>query len=43
MTPSSLIGLYNSLLSVTTELGGGGDRAERVVRAVGEGLMRVSL
>lgn len=38
----SLLELYKSLLLVLTELGGGGDRAERVIRAVGEGLFRVS-
>ena len=38
----SLLELYKSHLSVLTELGGGGDRAERVIRAVGEGLLRVS-
>lgn len=38
----SLLSLYQSMLSVLTELGGGGDRAERVIRAVGEGLLRVS-
>jgi len=37
----SLLELYKSHLSVLTELGGGGDRAERVIRAVGEGLLRV--
>ena len=37
----SLLELYKSLLSVLTELGGGGERAERVIRAVGEGLFRV--
>jgi nuclear cap-binding protein subunit 1 len=41
VTASSLLELYKSLLSVLTELGGGGDRAERVIRAVGEGLLRV--
>jgi nuclear cap-binding protein subunit 1 len=30
------------MLAVLSELGGGGDRAERVVRSVGEGLLRVS-
>lgn len=42
VTGHSLLGLYKSLLSVLKELGGGGDRAERVIRAVGEGLLRVS-
>lgn len=37
----SLLEVYRSLLAVLNEVGGGGDRAERVVRAVGEGLMRV--
>ncbi|ORY25746.1 MIF4G like-domain-containing protein [Naematelia encephala] len=36
----SLLEVYRSLLSVLNEVGGGGDRAERAVRAVGEGLMR---
>jgi hypothetical protein len=40
---SSLIEVYRSLLSVVDEVGGGGDRAERAIRAVSEGLMRVSL
>lgn len=39
---ASLLELYKSLLSVLGEVGGGGDRAERVIRAVGEGLLRVS-
>lgn len=42
VTGISLLELYKSLLSVLSELGGGGDRAERVIRAVGEGLFRVS-
>ncbi|KAK8870013.1 hypothetical protein IAR55_000583 [Kwoniella newhampshirensis] len=37
---SSLLTVYKSLLAVLEEVGGGGDRAERAVRAVGEGLMR---
>ncbi|WWC85240.1 uncharacterized protein L201_000102 [Kwoniella dendrophila CBS 6074] len=40
VTSSSLLGLYKSLLAVLEEVGGGGDRAERAVRAVGEGLIR---
>ncbi|WRT66889.1 uncharacterized protein IL334_003852 [Kwoniella shivajii] len=40
ITPSSLLGVYKSLLAVLEEVGGGGDRAERAVRAVGEGLIR---
>lgn len=39
---ASLMELYKSFLSVLSEVGGGGDRAERVVRSVGEGLLRVS-
>lgn len=42
VSPSSLLEVYKSLLSVLSEVGGGGDRAERVNRAVGEGLIRVS-
>lgn len=42
VSPASLLELYKSLLMVLQELGGGGERAERVVRSVGEGLMRVS-
>lgn len=38
----SLLEVYKSLLSVLNEVGGGGERAERVTRAVGEGLIRVS-
>ena len=41
VTPTSLMEQYRSLLGVLEEVGGGGDRAERVIRAVGEGLMRV--
>ncbi|OCF55167.1 nuclear cap-binding protein subunit 1 [Kwoniella mangroviensis CBS 10435] len=40
VTSSSLLGVYRSLLAVLEEVGGGGDRAERAVRAVGEGLIR---
>nr|XP_018264090.1 uncharacterized protein I303_03968 [Kwoniella dejecticola CBS 10117]OBR86248.1 hypothetical protein I303_03968 [Kwoniella dejecticola CBS 10117] len=40
VTPASLLGVYKSLLAVLEEVGGGGDRAERAVRAVGEGLIR---
>jgi len=39
----SLLEVYKSLLGVLEEMGGGGDRAERAIRAVSEGLMRVSL
>ena len=42
VSSSTLLEVYRSLLSVLSEFGGGGDRADRVVRAVGEGLMRVS-
>jgi len=42
VSPRSLLELYKSLLSVLNEVGGGGDRAERVIRAVGEGIIRVS-
>jgi hypothetical protein len=42
VSPSSLLEVYKSLLSVLSEVGGGGDRAERVNRAVSEGLIRVS-
>jgi len=38
----SLIEVYKSLLAVLEEVGGGGDRAEKVIKAVAEGLMRVS-
>lgn len=43
MSAASLLEMYNLLLSVLSEVGGGGDRAERVIRAVGEGIIRVSL
>lgn len=33
--------VYDDLLNVLDEVGGGGDRSERAVRAVGEGLIRV--
>ncbi|TXT14535.1 uncharacterized protein COLE_00728 [Cutaneotrichosporon oleaginosum] len=36
----SLVDAYKGLLSVLNEVGGGGERAERAVRAVGEGLIR---
>lgn len=38
----SILEVYKGLLTVTNEVGGGGDRAERAARAVGEGLIRVS-
>ncbi|BEI93243.1 uncharacterized protein CcaverHIS019_0508710 [Cutaneotrichosporon cavernicola] len=38
--PRSLVDAYKSLLSVLNEVGGGGDRAERAARAVGEGIIR---
>jgi nuclear cap-binding protein subunit 1 len=38
----SLLEVYRSLLAVLNEVGGGGHRADRALRAVGEGLMRVS-
>ncbi|WVW83418.1 hypothetical protein I302_105438 [Kwoniella bestiolae CBS 10118] len=40
VTSTSLLGVCKSLLAVLEEVGGGGDRAERAVRAVGEGLIR---
>ncbi|WVF72372.1 hypothetical protein IAT40_007187 [Kwoniella sp. CBS 6097] len=40
VTSISLLGVYKSMLAVLEEVGGGGDRAERAVRAVGEGLIR---
>ncbi|WWD15707.1 hypothetical protein CI109_100129 [Kwoniella shandongensis] len=40
VTASSLLTVFKSLLAVLEEVGGGGDRAERAVRAVGEGLIR---
>ena len=43
VTGHSLLETYKSLLSVLNEVGGGGERAERVIRAVGEGLIRVSV
>lgn len=36
----SLLQVFKGLLAVVNEVGGGGDRAERAVRAVGEGLIR---
>lgn len=36
----SLLEVFKGLLAVVNEVGGGGDRAERAVRAVGEGLIR---
>ncbi|WVN89018.1 uncharacterized protein L203_104234 [Cryptococcus depauperatus CBS 7841] len=39
-TSTSLLNVYETLLNVIDEVGGGGDRAERAVRAVGEGLIR---
>ena len=41
VSAKSIMELYQSLLSVLSEVGGGGDRAERVIRAVGEGIIRV--
>ncbi|GMK55464.1 hypothetical protein CspeluHIS016_0205200 [Cutaneotrichosporon spelunceum] len=38
--PRSLLDAYKSLLTVLNEVGGGGDRAERAARAVGEGIIR---
>lgn len=38
--PQSILEVYKGLLSVLNEVGGGGDRSERAVRAVGEGLIR---
>jgi nuclear cap-binding protein subunit 1 len=43
VSSASLIEVYKSFLSVLNEVGGGGSRAERAVRAVAEGLMRVCL
>ncbi|WVR04989.1 hypothetical protein IAU60_002001 [Kwoniella sp. DSM 27419] len=40
VTSTSLLSVYKSMLAVLEEVGGGGDRAERAVRAVGEGLIR---
>ncbi|ORX39663.1 MIF4G like-domain-containing protein [Kockovaella imperatae] len=40
VSPSTLLEVYRSLLTVLDEFGGGGNRAERVIRALGEGLMR---
>lgn len=40
VNPTSLVDVYKGLLSVLNEVGGGGDRSERSVRAVGEGLIR---
>ncbi|ODN84817.1 hypothetical protein L202_00685 [Cryptococcus amylolentus CBS 6039] len=40
VTPSSLLSVYSTLLNVIDEVGGGGDRSERAVRAVGEGIIR---
>ncbi|AFR93047.2 nuclear cap-binding protein subunit 1 [Cryptococcus neoformans C23] len=37
---NSLLAVYENLLNVLDEVGGGGDRSERAVRAVGEGLIR---
>jgi hypothetical protein len=42
VTHMSLLEVYKSLLGVLDEMGGGGDRAERAIRAVSEGLMRAS-
>ena len=41
VNPQSLLEVYRGLLTVLNEVGGGGDRSERAVRAVGEGLVRV--
>ncbi|WVQ71472.1 hypothetical protein IAR50_001010 [Cryptococcus sp. DSM 104548] len=40
VTPASLLAVYSTLLNVIDEVGGGGDRSERAVRAVGEGIIR---
>ncbi|EIW70239.1 hypothetical protein TREMEDRAFT_43823 [Tremella mesenterica DSM 1558] len=40
ISAESILGVCTSLLAVLSELGGGGDRAERVIRAVSEALMR---
>ncbi|WVQ78210.1 hypothetical protein IAT38_000293 [Cryptococcus sp. DSM 104549] len=40
VSAASLFSVYEALLAVLDEVGGGGDRAERAVRAVGEGLIR---
>lgn len=42
VTPASILEVYRGLLTVLNEVGGGGDRSERAVRAVAEGLVRVS-
>jgi nuclear cap-binding protein subunit 1 len=41
VSPQSILEVYRGLLTVLNEVGGGGDRSERAVRAVGEGLIRV--